>query len=87
MKIHVYDTHVQTTTGTYYHFDVLVSDATQSRAAEYAQQYLHSIGIAPNAVDQQRCDFCHSEMANPEVKKAIEANGFYILPMEGCPPV
>ncbi len=85
MKTHVYDTHVKTKNGDYYHFDVLVSDETIKNAGDYAKQYLTSIGIDNAEFSQNSCNFCHSEMANPKVKEAIEKNGFYIIPMQGCP--
>lgn len=85
MKTHVYDTHVKTIKGDYYHFDVLVSDKTVKNVGEYARRYLESIGVDEAEVSQNSCNFCHSEVANPGVKSAIDGMGFYIIPMEGCP--
>jgi len=85
MKAHIFDTHVKTANGNYYHFDVLVSDARKTQANEFALRYLDSIGINDADIKQQACDFCHSEMANPVVKQQIEATGYYIIPMQGCP--
>ena len=85
MKVHIFDTHVKTANGNYYHFDVLVSDATKTQATAFAQHYLDSIGVNDADIKQQAFDFCHSEMANPVVQQQIEATGYYIIPMEGCP--
>ncbi len=85
MKTHVYDTHVKTHQGDYYHFDVLVSDETKENAVKFAEDYLASIGIKGAEVSQSSCNFCHTEMANPAIKKTILDNGFYIVPMQGCP--
>ncbi len=85
MKVHIYDTHVTTSNGNYYHFDVLVSDETISRATEFAQQYIKKLGLLEAEIDQKKCNFCHSEMANPTVQDEILNSGYYIIPMQGCP--
>ena len=85
MKVHIYDTHVKTENGNYYHFDVLVSDETKAKATKFAQLYLDSIGVSSADIKQNSCDFCHSEAANPAVQQEIEASGYYIIPMQGCP--
>lgn len=85
MKTHVYDTHVKTQNGDYYHFDVLVSDKTQKNVESYAKHYLSSIGVDEAEVSQNACHFCHSELAKSEIKAIIEKDGFYIIPMQGCP--
>jgi len=87
MKAHIFDTHVKTANGNYYHFDVLVSDATKTQATEFAQHYLGSMGVVDADIEQQACQFCHSEMASPLVQQQIAANGYYIIPMQGCPKV
>ncbi|NRD75780.1 DUF2024 family protein [Shewanella sp. VB17] len=81
MQVHVFDTHVNTSTGQYVHFDVLVDDSNKGRVEEYANIYLSSLDIKVETISQSRCDFCHSEMANPEVILAIERNGYYIIPL------
>ena len=37
MQIHVYDTHVHTTSGQYIHFDVLVSNENVKQVGQYAE--------------------------------------------------
>lgn len=78
MKIHIYDTHVHTTSGQYIHFDVLVSDKNIKQVDRYAKQYLESLGVTVDNIKQIRCDFCHSEMANPEVQSNIVNHGYSI---------
>jgi hypothetical protein len=87
MKVHVYDTHIRTSKGNYYHFDVLVSDETMHQAIEFAQKYIKKLGLSEAEIKQNNCDFCHSEMANPDVQNEILKNGYYIIPMQGCPKV
>lgn len=79
MKIHVYDTHIHTTTGQYIHFDVLVDDDNVKQVAQYAKNYLDSLGVKTESIKQSRCNFCHSEMANPEVHDNIVSHGHCIL--------
>lgn len=79
MKIHVYDTHVHTNAGNYVHFDVLVNDENVNNVKKFAQDYLSSLGIQTENIEQSRCNFCHSEMANPEVQQNIATHGHSIL--------
>lgn len=79
MKIHVYDTHVHTITGQYIHFDILVDDNNVKQVTQYAKGYLDSIGVKAGSIKQSRCNFCHSEMANPEVQDNIAHHGHSIL--------
>ncbi|GAB3025431.1 DUF2024 family protein [Bowmanella dokdonensis] len=84
MQVLVYDTHVHTAGG-YYHFDVLVSEQTKAGVTDYAAAYLKSIGVGQGQIRQQRCDFCHAELANPAVRATISERGYAIIPMQGCP--
>ena len=79
MKIHVYDTHVDTSSGEHIHFDVLVNDENISNVKKFADNYLVSLGLKPEQIKQDRCNFCHSEMANPEVEENIQNLGHSIL--------
>lgn len=81
MNIHVYDTHVHTQSGEYLHFDVLVNDQNVPHVERYANAYLSSLGIEKGAVKQGRCQFCHSEIATPEVQAQIIKQGYCILPL------
>ena len=85
MQVHVFDTHVNTSNGHYCHFDVLVDDNNVDSVKQYAQDYLSSIGIQAEEVNQNRCVFCHSEVASEPVLNHIKQHGYFIIPMQGCP--
>ena len=85
MNIDVFDTHVTTTTGKRLHFDVLLPPGKQQLASEYAREWLDSIGIRAEHIQQESCVYCHSQAADPDVEQHIEENGYFIYPMEGCP--
>ncbi len=84
MEIHVFDTHVRTESGDYLHFDVLVDDKNSKRVNEFVWRYLSSKGIKADSLKSSSCQFCHSEIANPEVQAAINQHGHFILPLAGC---
>ena len=79
MKIHIFDTHVHTKSGEYIHFDVLVNDENINNVKEFADNYLASLGVKSENIKQGRCNFCHSEVANPEVKENILTKGYSII--------
>ncbi|MDX2367049.1 MAG: DUF2024 family protein [Colwellia sp.] len=79
MQIHVFDTHVTTTSDQYIHFDVLVNDENIKQVAQYAEQYLTSLGVKIESIKQSRCNFCHSELANLEVQDNIASQGHSII--------
>lgn len=86
MKIDVYDSYAQRLDGATMHFDVFVeSGAPADKALEYGKQWLKSVGENPAGLAQSRCNFCHSEVANPEVQRTVQQQGYFILQMEGCP--
>lgn len=84
MKVKIYDTHVNTKNA-YFHFDVVVKKATQDEVESYAKAYLKTIGVADAHIVQERCRFCHEEIANQATIDAIEKRGYDIIPMQGCP--
>ncbi len=79
MKVHVYDTHVDTQDGQHIHFDVLVNDENIEHVQQFVEQYLASIELVSNNIKLQRCNFCHSEIAKPEVQQDIMALGHSII--------
>lgn len=79
MKVHVYDTHIHTSAGEYIHFDVLVNEEHVGKVKQYATNYLASLGIVAANIKQGRCNFCHSEIANPEVQENIKNHGHSII--------
>lgn len=85
MQVLVFDTHVNTEKGDYYHFDVLVNEANIDKVKDYVAGYLARIGVQAKEVKTSRCAFCHTESGNQTVQAAIAAHGHFILPMEGCP--
>ena len=85
MKIDVYDSYAKSA-DRIMHFDVFVKTGTaKSVALQHGKEWLNSIGEDGHGLEQSRCNFCHSETANPEVARAIDNNGYFILQMEGCP--
>ena len=86
MKIDVYDSFATSNRGHLLHFDVFVATATPAeQALIFGQQWLESIGEQAIGLKQSRCNFCHSEVANPDVAQHIETHGYFFLQMEGCP--
>ena len=84
MKIDVYDSYAQSNRRLM-HFDVFVkSGVSAEQALEYGRKWLEIIGEDASALQNSRCNFCHSELANPEVARLTEVSGHYILQMEGC---
>ncbi|GLX78294.1 hypothetical protein tinsulaeT_16340 [Thalassotalea insulae] len=79
MKIHVYDTHVLTAQGQHIHFDVLVNDEHIERVQEFAEQYLAKLKVPATEIKQHRCNFCHSEVASPNVQQQIAEQGHSII--------
>jgi hypothetical protein len=86
MKIDVYDSYAQSLAGHTMHFDVFVeSNTSAEQALGFGRRWLESIGESAEGLQQSRCNFCHSEIANPEVQVVIKNQGYFILQMEGCP--
>jgi len=86
MKIDIYDTYANTEDGKVIHFDVVVENGTsKEKAYEYALVFINSAKLNGVTLKQNKCNFCHSENADQESINLIKNNGFYIIPMEGCP--
>lgn len=86
MKLDVFDTYITQANGEQMHFDVLLSQgSTRQQAETYAIQWLESIKIQTDNIHLDRCNFCHSEAANPEIERIISRDGYAILQLEGCP--
>lgn len=84
MKVNIFDTHVRTRDGRYLHFDVLTAGNDQARATLYAREWMAQQGVQDADIEQSRCQFCHSEPAQPEVVAAISSQGYFIIPLQGC---
>jgi hypothetical protein len=88
MNCDVFDTYVTKTDGQKMHFDIIVPSGTQHEAAlAFGQNYLEEVGVEEGEVTAEQCRFCHVEQATPEMKQAIDQKGYFIIAMEGCPPV
>lgn len=84
MRVKIYDTHVRTD-DSYYHFDVVVENATQQEVENYAKEYLDKINVKEGEISQKRCEFCHEEIAEQKAIDEIMKKGYFIIPMQGCP--
>ncbi len=68
------------------HFDVLLlQGGTEQDAERYAIEWLKSIRVQTDSILLDKCSFCHSETACPEIEQAVSVDGYAILQMEGCP--
>lgn len=89
MNVDVYDTYALTEDGHRLHFDVFLPAGCgahcDEKAANIARTWLRSIGINPDRIELEQCRFCHTEAVNPAVSEQLELQGWFILPMEGCP--
>ena len=86
MKINIFDTRVITHSGQLMHFDVLLPlGSSRDEAVACAIQWLKSIGVKKHRMHLEKCNFCHSETAAPEIEQSIANQGYSILEMEGCP--
>ncbi|MDP3840956.1 MAG: DUF2024 family protein [Methylococcales bacterium] len=82
---HVFDTRAKTAKGKIIHFDVILNEQDQQKALEYAQKWLQSIGITDATVTSGNCFFCHSIEVSDEMRAQINAQGYAIHKLEGCP--
>lgn len=86
MRIDVYDSYAKSSEGHDMHFDVFVESGTSAEIAlNYGRAWLKSVGEPGDGLKQSRCNYCHTETANPNVQNSVEREGFFILQMEGCP--
>jgi hypothetical protein len=86
MKLDVFDTHVLLADGQRMHFDILLpTGSAEDLANSYALQWLRRIAVEPETVSHEQCRYCHSESATPEQQRSIQAQGFAVIQMEGCP--
>ncbi|MEC4727392.1 DUF2024 family protein [Shewanella sp. D64] len=82
MQVHVFDIRATSSSLQYTYFDVLVDSNNKDRVKEFAKIYLSSLGINSDRINQLQCNFCHSEIANPEVITTIEQYGYCIIPLQ-----
>jgi hypothetical protein len=85
-QIYVFDTYAKTAAGRIMHFDVVLPEKDHARALEYARRWLKSIGEENAVVNAESCCYCHSEPGAPaEMQEQIQARGYAIYKLEGCP--
>ena len=82
---HVFDTYAKTSKGKTMHFDVVLDEQDQQKALNYAKEWLKSIGEEDAIVTSENCYFCHSVEAPAELRQQIDAQGYTIHKLEGCP--
>ena len=86
MGVAVYDTYVTKKDGTVMHFDILVPDTLTNKETVYGfgREYLGSKGQQGQPLAAKECAFCHVEQATATVQTALDAQGYYIIEMQGC---
>ncbi len=82
---HVYDTYAKARSGRTMHFDVFLGEQNQSMALHYAKQWLASVGYPDAVIIPENCAFCHSVITPTDVNEQIEAKGYAIYRLDGCP--
>lgn len=82
---HVFDTYARTAKGRIMHFDVVLDEKDADQALRCARDWLASIGESDARVSQENCCFCHSAEAPAEFRAEIDARGYAIYKLEGCP--
>jgi len=82
---HVFDTYAKTSKGKTMHFDVVLDEQDQQKALNYAKEWLKSIGEEDAIVTSENCYFCHSVETPAELRQQIDAQGYTIYKLEGCP--
>lgn len=82
---HVFDTYAKTGKGRIMHFDVILDEQDGEKALRYAKEWLSSIGESDAEVSAKSCCFCHSAEAPPHLRSEIDARGYAIYKLEGCP--
>lgn len=86
MTIDVFDTYVTLGDGKIMHFDVLTpKGCSRENAVKYAKTWLGEIQVDVDKLELKQCSYCHSEVANAELKQYLQTQPYAILKMEGCP--
>jgi hypothetical protein len=85
-QIHVYDTYATSASGRIMHFDVVLPEKDAAKAAACARDWMDSIGETGAVLKDTACCYCHSEALAPaEMQAEVDARGYAIYKMEGCP--
>lgn len=85
MKAAIYDTYVVSPENNLMHFDIVVAEGeTFENVIDYGKSYLKERNLEKSKITSEECKFCHIEKADPQIEKAINTHGYYIIEMEGC---
>ena len=86
MGVAVYDTYVTKKNGAVMHFDILVPDTLTNKETVYGygREYLKNKGQAGQPLTATECVFCHVEQPTPNIQAALDAQGYFIIEMQGC---
>lgn len=88
MQCSVYDTYVTKQDSKEMHFDIIVlNDTSFEEVIAFGKKYLKNVGQGDQKLVAQKCNFCHIEEASAEIENSIRLQGYYILAMQGCPPL
>jgi len=79
MNIDIYDTYVRTAEGYLLHFDILLPNGEGSKATQYANEWLNSIGKTVEEISLENCRYCHTEIATPEIQQQIRERRYFII--------
>jgi hypothetical protein len=82
---YVFDTYAKTGKSQIMHFDVALYEQDQQKALNYAKEWLKTIGQEDATVVSENCYYCHSLEAPAELRQQINAQGYAIYKLEGCP--
>ena len=82
---YVYDTFAKTSKGKLMHFNVVIDESNQQIAIACALAWLTSLGFDEAIVTPENCYFLHSLDAPGAIRQQLDAQGYAIYPLEGCP--
>jgi hypothetical protein len=82
---YVYNTLAKTSKGKIMHFNVVIDEPHQQTALNCAKAWLKDTGHEGATVTPENCYFCHSLEAPKALRQQIDAQGYAIYPLAGCP--
>ena len=87
MSVAVWDTYVTKSDGSVMHFDIIVPSTVKDTETihGYGKQYLAAKNENGAKLDTEECQFCHIEDGGPDLRAAIQDQGYYILEMDDIP--
>lgn len=87
MQTAVWDTYVKKRDGNVLHFDIIVPITIKDPQIiyGYGKEYLAKNEETDGQLDMEQCRFCHIEEPAPEMKEAINRQGYFILEIDEIP--